>query len=84
MPYDTCDFQMDVSSIIARTDLSAEQMVAAIRAEETKLPEDDFEDDEREDDCTCGGSNVGPAWHEESCLRYADTVAIVAAARHDT
>jgi hypothetical protein len=84
MPYDTCDFQMEVSSIIARTDLSAEQMIAAIRAEEAQLPEDDFEDDEREDDCTCAGSDVEPAWHEEGCPRYADTVATVAAARRGT
>jgi hypothetical protein len=79
MPYDTCDFQMEISSIIARTDLSAEQMIAAIRAEEAKLPEDDFDDDE--DDCACAGSDVEPAWHEEGCPRYADTLAIVAVAR---
>jgi hypothetical protein len=80
MPYDTCDFQMEVSSIIARTDLSAEQMIAAIRAEEAKLPENDSEDDEREDDCTCAGSGAEPARHEEGgSPRDAD--AIVGAAR---
>jgi hypothetical protein len=77
MPYDTCDFQMEVSSIIARTDLSAEQMVAAIRDGEAKLPEDDFEDEGSENDCTCAGSDAGPMRHEEGCPR--DAVAIVAA-----
>jgi hypothetical protein len=65
MPYDTCDFQMEVSSIIARTDLSAEQMVAAIRAEEDKLPEDVSDDDECENDCTCAGTDIEPARHVE-------------------
>lgn len=56
-------------------------MVAAIRAEEAKLPEDELKDDEHEDDCACEGSDVEPARHEEGCPRYADTLAIVAVAR---